>query len=243
MAMKKSSIKTAKELIEKSDVVANATAKVASTVKLVILLVVILVLLWTFIRWNPFNWNIFGGPLTIDKTENVIEEIKQISEFTTSCYYEETALSETKYDKKEVDTRSTADKLLGMFGSSNDTEHKKIDSTVVAQIAMIVKGTVRAGFDLSQLADNDISIIEDSISLRAPEPVIFDIAVNPSDIEIFYRTGEWEDREISKLQSSTKELLEKHALEYGILEKAKTTGKEKLRNLMLAFGFRAVTIY
>ena len=49
--------------------------------------------------FDPFklNLNFLGKELTIDKTANVITEIKKISEFTTACFFEDRIIQENKY--------------------------------------------------------------------------------------------------------------------------------------------------
>lgn len=69
---------------------------------IVIIIVAAVVLLGAFSTvfiFDPFklNLNLFGKGLSIEKTANVITEIKRISEFTTACFFEEKIIQENKY--------------------------------------------------------------------------------------------------------------------------------------------------
>lgn len=117
-----------------------------------------------------------------------------------------------------------------------------VDSTKVGTIVFIVKSKVRAGFDLSQLGEEDVVVKGDTLSIKLPEAEIFDIIVNPSDWEMFYREGDWEDAEIRAIQSKAKDAIREDAIAYGLLEKAESCGKEELVSLFKTFGFSNVVI-
>ena len=187
--------------------------------------------------------NLFGGPLKIDKTANVITEIKKISEFTTAVYYEECVLQDQHYkvsEKTAYKKVSTGSIVKDALGLGKEAEGVIVDSTVAGRIAIIVHGKVRAGFDLSKLEEGDIKINGDTLSVRLPEAEIFDIIVNPSDVEIFHSSGEWKDDEVSNIISTSKSKIESDAIKFGLLERATTLGKEKFINLFKTFGFECV---
>ena len=117
-----------------------------------------------------------------------------------------------------------------------------VDSTKVGTIVFIVKSKVRAGFDLSQLGEEDVVVKGDTLSIKLPEAEIFDIIVNPSDWEIYHREGDWEDAEIRDIQSKAKDAIREDAVSYGLLEKAESCGKDELISLFKTFGFSNVVI-
>jgi hypothetical protein len=82
---------------------------------------------WYYIQSLEFNLFglSFGGELKIEKTANVVEKIKEISEFTTACYYEEAVLKDNKVEKNEGG-------FLGL-----------IDMETSKEIVIIAKGKVR----------------------------------------------------------------------------------------------------
>ena len=171
--------------------------------------------------FNPFEWkfSLFGGP-EIEKTENVVQEVKKISEFTTACYYEESS--------EKITEGKT------WFGVKTDD--------VVDAIVLTVKCKVRAGFDLSQLAENDLVIMGDTVNIKLPVPKVFDVISNPSDYKIFEESGEWGHEEIVALQVGGKQKMLENALNSNILEKANAIGKERIVSLFTAMGFNVVNV-
>lgn len=181
---------------------------------------------WCYIQ--SFGFNLFGlsfgGELKIDNTANVVEKIKEISEFTTACYYEEAVLKDSKVEKHE-----------GGFLGLVDTETSK-------EIVIIAKGKVRAGFDLSKVTEDKINIKNDTIGITLPEPEIFDVIINPSDYEMYIEEGKWSHEEVTALQTNYRAQLLAKAQERGILNKAKEAAKKRLESLFMTFGFTVVEL-
>ena len=181
---------------------------------------------WYYIQ--SFGFNLFGlsfgGELKIDNTANVVEKIKEISEFTTACYYEEAVLKDSKVEKNE-----------GGFLGLVDTETSK-------EIVIIAKGKVRAGFDLSKVTEDKINIKNDTIGITLPEPEIFDVIINPSDYEMYIEEGKWSHEEVTALQTNYRSQLLAKAQERGILNKAKEAAKKRLESLFMTFGFTVVEL-
>ena len=181
---------------------------------------------WYYIQslgFNLFGLS-FGGELKIENTANVVEKIKEISEFTTACYYEEAVLKDSKVEKNE-----------GGFLGLVDTETSK-------EIVIIAKGKVRAGFDLSKVTEDKINIKNDTIGITLPEPEIFDVIINPSDYEMYIEEGKWSHEEVTALQTNYRTQLLEKAKDAGILNKAKESGKNRLENLFQTFGFSVVEL-
>ena len=183
-----------------------------------------------FLWWNPLGWSfslpkLFGaGGVKLENTANVIEKVKKISELVTTCYYEEYVLLSKKNELKEV----------GLFKKSVDTLYN--------EIVITVKGTVRAGFDLSKIADDGIKVHGDTIDIKLPAPQILDIISNPSDYTIFEESGKWSHEEIVALQSQGKERTLNNALQHNLLLKANEAGKERVADLFRSFGFSVVNV-
>lgn len=159
--------------------------------------------------------------LKIDPTANVVEEIKKISEFTSSCYYEEYVLQE----KKEA----SGNTITKMFKSN-------------PEVVILSKGKVRAGVDLGKIVPEDIKVNNDTLIINLPQPEIFDVIVNPSDYEVFSENGDWSHDEISNIIQKGKENLKSHAMEDDILGKAGETSKKKLQSLFQTLGYKVVEI-
>ena len=158
--------------------------------------------------------NIFTSkPITIDKTENFIEEINKLAEFTTATYYQEITINKVK--------------KRTLFN---------------AELVIIVKGKVRAGFDMSALTEKDIIIENKTIRIKLPPVEILDVITNPSNFETFVESGKWSFDEVNEYKKEARESLEKSAIDGGILDLAKESGVEKLTSLFKNLGFAEVVI-
>ena len=166
--------------------------------------------------------------LTIDKTANVVEKIRKISEFTTACYYEEAVLQDDKVEAGEQN------RLMSLANIEADS--------VYSEVVILAKGRVRAGYDLSKVAADQIKVGGDSISIVLPKPEIFDVIASPSDYEMYIEEGKWSHEEISTIQTNYREALKASSLESGILEKADKSGKERLELFLKALGFSYVEL-
>ena len=210
----------------------NITNKIFASIGAQIALIILVILLLKgghlYIK-SKFNWNfsLFNSELIIDKTANVVDQIKKISEFTTINYYDESVLKKERFV-------SSNNSIMHFFNVQTDSIHE--------EIVIIAKGVVRAGFNLSRIKEEDIIINQDTITIKLPSPEILDVIANPTDFEIFVENGTWEHDVIATLQTEHKVLLEKRAMELHILEKAKNNGKERITMLFKSFGFNIVNI-
>lgn len=196
-------------------------------VKLIVTLAIIGVVL-ALGALAAFKFGLFDAEeVTIDKTANVITEIKKISEFTTACYYEEIILCE----EKESD--NIANSTMKLFGGKSISKD---------EIVIIAKGKVRAGFKLDKLSDDDIIANGDTLNVKLPKAEILDVLVNPSDFDIYVEDGTWDSQTVTKIKSKAADNIKNNALKSGVLEKAQESGVKKLVELFKSFGFTEVTI-
>ena len=175
-------------------------------------------------------------PLSIEKTANVVEEIKKIGEFTTACYYEEMALQ---------DADKLAGKALRKVGLDRLANKADNVSTVVNsdnEILLIGKGHVRAGFDLAKVQESDLFIHGDTLDITLPPTEVFDIIMNPSDFTTEYEKGTWSHELTKPIKERARATLEQNAIEGGILTKAEENGKKQLEAIFTAFGFKKVNV-
>ena len=171
-------------------------------------------------RLNLFSLPSFGkNALTIEKTANVVEEIKKIGEFTTACYYEEIAMHDTR-----IDTTS----ILGIKYHKNN------------EIVLIGKGIVRAGLDLAKLTEDALTAHGDTLEIRLPDVEVFDVILNPSDFSVEYENGTWDNEMLKPIKAAAKKQLEANAIASGILKKADESGRKHLKNLFATFGYNEV---
>lgn len=172
-------------------------------------------------KLNMFSLPSFGKkPLTIEKTANVVDEIKKIGELTTACYYEEIAMHDSR-----IDTTS----ILGI------THHKN------NEIVLIGKGIVRAGFDLRKISEDALNAHGDTLEIRLPDVEIFDAILNPSDFSIEYEDGTWDNEMLKPIKAEAKKQLEANAIASGILKKADESGRKHLKSLFATFGYNEVS--
>lgn len=167
----------------------------------------------------PFD---FGRKeLTIDKTANVISEIKKIGEFTSACYYEEMAIKDERMDTEKI------------FGIERQTK---------SEIVMVGKGRVRAGFDLAKIRENDLQVHGDTLDLVLPHAEMFDIILNPSDFVVEYETGVWNNENTKQAKLDARDQLVKNAIASGLIQKAEAAGLERLKSMFITFGFSQVNL-
>lgn len=171
--------------------------------------------------------NLFGKGMQYEKTANVITEIRNISEFTSACYYEELVMAEVK------DSENTTNKVVKMLGRGAVSKD---------EICLIMDGKVRAGFDLSKVADDAIAISGDTLTMTLPKPEIFDVIVNPSNCEVYVEEGKWSHEQVTAIQASARVRIQDDAIGYGILEQADKFGRERLTELLKTFGFNIVIL-
>ena len=171
--------------------------------------------------------NLFGKGMQYEKTANVITEIRNISEFTSACYYEELVMAEVK------DSENTTNKVVKMLGRGAVSKD---------EICLIMDGKVRAGFDLSKVTDNAIAISGDTLTMTLPKPEIFDVIVNPSNCEVYVEEGKWSHEQVTTIQASARVRIQDDAIGYGILEQADKIGRERLADLFKTFGFSVVRL-
>ena len=82
----------------------------------------------------------------------------------------------------------------------------------------------------------------DTVTVRLPEPELFEVILNPSDYEIFVEDGRWSHEEVVALESRAKETVRRDALSAGLLEKAGESAGAQLDRLLRSLGYREVVV-
>ena len=194
--------------------------KIKITVTIIIIIAAVAGGLYLGYSLNLFSLPSFvKNPLSIEKTANVVEEVKKIGELTTACYYEEIAMHDTR-----IDTTS----ILGIKYHKNN------------EIVLIGKGIVRAGFDLAKLTEDALTAHGDTLEIRLPDVEVFDVILNPSDFSIEYEDGTWDNETLKPIKAEAKKQLEANAIASGILKKADESGRRHLKNLFATFGYNEI---
>ena len=184
-------------------------------IKLIIFFIAAIIAVFCFFKFSKYNFeNPFKAkPIIIDKTVNVVEEVRKLAEFTTATYYQEVFI--------------TAMRERTFF---ND------------ELVIITKGKVRAGFDLSTISENDIYVDTITVKIRLPKVKILDVITNPSDFETYVESGKWSFNEVNEYKKEAREKLELLAIEDGIFDVAEKAAFEKLTFLFQMLGFKMVII-
>ena len=162
--------------------------------------------------------------LTIDDTPVIVTKIRSLGELTTACYYDEIVLSQTKQNAFS----SSALGSLAREGLGKDVDD---------HLVIIAKGTVRAGLDLMDIAEEDIRFVGDTAYIRLPAPQYLDVIVNPSDFEVFAESGKWTHAQVTGLQDTARRRLLMGADHYGLKSKAYEGAMAAVTDLLTASGF------
>jgi hypothetical protein len=167
--------------------------------------------------------------LKIANTPAIIISIRKIAEFVTICFFEEKIMIKRK-PKKIFDNK---------FGHFIGDKLHNDDGIVYDEVCLIAKGNVRAGYDLQEINPQDIQISNKILQIKLPSPKIIDVIINPKGWDFYVEDGDWSEEEIVKLKVKAKKEVEEDAITLGILKKAEQ-GKEKLKILLMSFGFKDV---
>lgn len=114
------------------------------------------------------------------------------------------------------------------------------------KILLIAHGQVIAGFDLSQVSDNDIEIKGTSLSVTLPTPQILVSTLDNTQTKVYDRQkgllnpGE-KDLE-SRARQAAEESIRKAACDGGILTQASDNARKQLTGLFTALGFNQISI-
>jgi len=108
------------------------------------------------------------------------------------------------------------------------------------ELILIVRGKVRAGYDLTQMHARILS--DTSIRLDLPHAKILDIITNPSDIRTFVEKGKWENDETKAAKNSARQMLLDLVTKDDLVSTAEQNGEKQLKAIFSAFGFKDVQI-
>lgn len=140
-----------------------------------------------------------------------ITEVQQIQEFCTATYTNEIVFPVKRQRRMGTD-----------------------------ELTLIVRGTVRAGFDLSRMEALPTS--DTSIVIVLPKPEVLDVITNPSDYETFQESGHWSHKKVTAYKEAARQQILRLALAEGILKDARTNGISRLKLLFSGMGFTDIHI-
>ncbi len=157
-----------------------------------------------------------SGPLTIEETPVIIQQVKNIAQMFTQTFYDEYV-----YDTGPIRTP--------VFNQDK-------------RLIFIAKGEVIAGFDLSALSESSIIRRERAIVVKLPPARVLEVIINPSGFETFIEKGVITFEESKKYHEDARRIFERNALRKGILRNSAEQGREMLEKFFRLLGFETVDI-
>jgi len=197
------------------------------TLKLILWLLAAIIVIWAILvirsgesplsRLKHQLSSTFIPQQTIWADTPILESIREMKQFVTASYYEELPKVDTKVRQWPI---------------TNDA------------IVIIYNVTIEAGFDLSQLTNDDVKIYGDTaITVHLPAPGILTRKCNPSDKTIFHDSDKWSQDELSKMHQQALNEVEHNAKSGGIMTNAINNGREYMTRLLCSFGFKEENIH
>ena len=186
-----------------------------------VLIVVGVLLLWQVVSGLRGNGGRRRG-LTAQETQTIVTRVRAMASLVTASYYDEVVLKTTK------------PRTVNAFGANLALPDD--------ELCIISRGKARAGVDLTKLSDDAFSMCGDTVTVRLPEPELFEIILNPSDYEIFVEDGRWSHEEVVAIESRAKEAIRRDALAAGLLDRASESAGRQIDRLLRSFGYKEVVV-
>jgi hypothetical protein len=114
------------------------------------------------------------------------------------------------------------------------------------RILLIAHGNVIAGFDLSQLKENDVTVDGRTLRLTLPPPQILTASLDSQETRVYdrqqgYLTRGDKDLE-ARARAEAEKIIRQAACEGKILSEAEKNGRNQLTTLFKALGFETVIL-
>jgi hypothetical protein len=114
------------------------------------------------------------------------------------------------------------------------------------QILLLAYGDVRAGFDLSRVADDDLWTDGTRVQLHLPPPEILSTSIDYDQTHAVYHRGTlFMDRDINwegEIYQTAQDAIRQKAVEAGILEDSEKYGQLYYENFLRSLGFTEVQV-
>ncbi len=181
--------------------------------------IIVLLGLWIFV----IKGNLEKTSLINTSQPSVIKEVQSLQRLETASFTVE----------KVIDAGTQQGNPFSQFLFGN-------------RILLIAHGQVIAGFDFSQVSNNDISINEKTIHIKLPPPQILVTSLDNSQTRVYDRqqgilnTGQ-KDLE-SQARTAAEKSIKDAACKGGILQQAADNGRKQVTALLYGLGFTTVTL-
>ncbi len=201
-----------------------------------ILALIILILIFQKMNWlpDPAGW-FQSKPVTIEETQILVSEIKQIAELQTAKMYSEMVVDSFMLNQNSFALKALQDAIFRPFSLYPGLPSGN-------KLVLVVSGSVIAGIDLKQLGDSSIQIIGDSVSLTLPSSRILEVITNPSGFDVFVEEGNWSQQAVLAVKEKARQKMVNEALRRGLIGKANQQALQMMRRFLEAVGFIKITI-
>ena len=113
------------------------------------------------------------------------------------------------------------------------------------EVLVIATGEVEAGVDLADLAEDDVSVEGDSVTMRLPEPEILSVSLDEEKTRVYDRdfsplNVHPNDDLVEEARLRAVEKVETTARENAILETAEANAEQSIRAFVETLGFEEV---
>lgn len=182
-------------------------------------------LVWRAVKLPSLKQLLTAKEVSIDETVTVLKNIQSLSQLSTI----------TAYDEIVVDSTAAPSATINPFVSL----YHAVDASD-AEIVLIGKAITYCGIDLQKLQPQDLYLSQDSVHLTLPAAQILEVALNPSDVEIFSERGVWNNNAMIRLTDKIKYLAAATAMSNGALGQAETEARKILTTFFNAAGYKTV---
>ena len=192
---------------------------------------------WSWLWWIRFVWRMLLLLLFVAILVVLVTRLKNCSGWGN---WEDNVERETSFVVVEI-------KKISEFTTVTYYEEQLIEKTKEEshQLAVVVKGTIKVGFDFSTMTESDVSFGEDGVlRVKLPKAKILETIINPSGVVLVYggKNKVFKDDDYKDVINQAEKQLVDHAKAEGIFEKASNQGKEEMTHLLNALGFDEVEV-
>jgi hypothetical protein len=206
-----------------------------SRIKNIIFFILLSIAGWLILKKAiiPSFRNVFKEKaVVIDETPILIKNIRSIGQLVTYSAYDEVVV-----DSLVVTSGSM------LANSINRVSVIPVLPVTRKELVLIGKGQVTAGVDLTLLAENSLSVIEDTVRIDLPPAKILDVIINPSGFETFQEIGRWTTEEVALVKLKAKQKITDRAIQRNIISLADAKAKAVIENFLLNLGYKKVEVY
>lgn len=113
------------------------------------------------------------------------------------------------------------------------------------KVLLVATGEVEAGVDLAEIGDDDVTVREETVTIRLPEPEVLSASLDEGNTRVYDRdysplNVRPDDDLVEEARATAEERIEAAARENGILDTAETNAEQSIRAFVETLGFQEV---